>query len=290
MVMDYFGFPAVVAFARAIDSVDLYLNKIGHNYQDVYPDIMEGLDFMYGRNRFNDNSSPFFEELKRRPDLYLRKCSPHVLDWLSKIKNEKFSILVTGTNVDFAEFTASYCLGPKWKEFFHTVACFAMKKNFTKEMKPFEKLDDEYLESIPVEALSSNESHCIGRESWASVRKFYSDQIGMKDPTYFFVGDNIIHDLYTQSKFGGCYCVAILEEYGADYSNHPHADCILSKRWGPFLRGHKDQESHWAEMIGRHSLIRVPNLRALAAIPLSTHLQPYEYRNMKPLLGYYYPS
>lgn len=96
---------------------------------------------MYSRENFANNKSKYFKELKSNPRKYLHKNSENMKNWLESLKNEKKTFLVTGSHINFANLTASFALGPNWREYFNAVVCYAKKPGFFTGKRPFNKLD-----------------------------------------------------------------------------------------------------------------------------------------------------
>jgi len=117
-LLDFFDIPVSLVFGRCIDGIDM-VNR--PETYDVWSDVLKGLIYMYSRENFSANTGFFFPHLKSFPSLYYNKCPDYVLHWLKELKKTKKVFLVSGSHVDYANFTATKSLGANWKELFDIV-------------------------------------------------------------------------------------------------------------------------------------------------------------------------
>ena len=91
------------------------------------PDVLEGLMTIYGRENFDNGKSKYFQEIRKNTEKYVLKNSSNVTEWLKKLKSGRKTFLVTGSNIDFANLTASIALGPDWRDYFDFIVTYAKK-------------------------------------------------------------------------------------------------------------------------------------------------------------------
>lgn len=292
-VSDYFDMPAALAFGRIVDSLDA---KEGGRLDvyNIWPDILDGLYYMFKREHFNSNGG-YFNVLKQNPSAYIHKCSNNVINWLKQIKSSKVTFLITGSNVDFASFTASNCLGEKWQSLFDIVVCYARKPGFFTGARPFIKIDN-FEETDPIDGKDLELGKIYSQGNWQDLLLLLSRHTGLKQPKCLYVGDNLIQDIYVPSEFTQCDTVAVVEEQGAEGMVigpyfHDDTPIISSDKWGSYF-GNNDKQrvenSFWSEIIKNHSKICVPDLDVLANVPLNFEFNTFARgESITDVLGYY---
>lgn len=275
-VLDYFDICSTLLFGRIIDTLDEEAHeRIGH--YNIWPDILDALIHMYSREHFDQGVGGYFQALKQNPEKYLLRSSPKLVSWLRELKKSKTTFLVTGSHVDFANFTASYALGPDWRELFDVVVGFAKKPGFFTGAKPFVRLEGA-VETEPLMASQLERNQIYSQGNWRDL-SLLLERISRKEhPRFLYVGDNLIQDVYTPSKFTKADTVAIAEEMAAegmkDHPHHSHPDaCYLqSSFWGSyFVAGSNPQleePSLWADLIKRYAKICVPSMDEVARYPV----------------------
>ena len=277
VVLDFFAFPALLCFARLIDTMDeLIVNNKGIESYNVGPDILEGCERMYARERFSKKSSEFFENLKVAPHKYYRKCDSKLIEWLKKLKEDKFVYLITGSNIDFADYTASYCLGQSWRDLFDFIVCYAGKPVFYHKGKEFRKIEGikELEKTYGFQELCNSSVWSEG--SWDKMKALIATKMGVLETNSLYVGDNLIQDVYSPNKFANLDTVAMIEELEAEYWSHPHRNCIASHRWGPYLKAKdSDQVTLWGNVIKNHTIFCVRNILDLAQVDFDYDLEPH---------------
>ncbi|XP_055607130.1 5'-nucleotidase domain-containing protein 1-like [Uranotaenia lowii] len=274
-VLDYFDICSTMIFGRIIDTLDEEAHeRIGH--YNVWPDILDSLVFMYSREHFGQNIGGYFEALKQNPDKYLQKTSPKLISWLRELKKSKTTFLVTGSHIDFANFSASYALGPDWPELFDVIVGFAKKPGFFTGAKPFVMLDGS-TEMEPVTPAQLERHHVYSQGNWRDLTILLQRLSHKENPRYLYVGDNLIQDVYTPSKYTKADTIAIVEEMAAEgMKDHPHshpdARYLQSQFWGSyFLAGPNrqyEESSLWAHVIKRYARICVPSMDEVAQYPV----------------------
>ncbi|EAA01774.5 AGAP001319-PA [Anopheles gambiae str. PEST] len=274
-VLDYFDICATLLFGRVIDTLDEDAHERIGRY-NVWPDILDGLVYMYSRDHFGANIGGYFEALKANPERYLQKASPELVRWLRELKKTKTTFLVTGSHIDFANFTASYAYGPDWPELFDVVVGFAKKPGFFTAGKPFVRLEG-HDETEPLTAGQLERYGVYSQGNWRDLTVLLGKICHKSNPRYLYVGDNLIQDMYTPSKYTTADTVAIVEEMEAEGmrdcdAGHPDAPYIVSKFWGSFFTTRSgpgvEDASLWAGLIKQHAKICVPSMDEVAKYPI----------------------
>jgi len=291
-VTDYFDMPAAVVFGRIVDSLDAREGNKLESY-NVWPDILDGLVCMYRRENFSSNEGGYFPALKKNPEMYINKCSSNVINWLKQIRDSKIVFLLTGSNVDFASFTATHSLGEKWRDLFHIVLCYTHKPGFFTGARPFIKLDG-VTEVDPVNFEDLEFGNIYSQGSWQDLHHFLSKKTGLQHPKCLYMGDNLIQDIYAPSSRRKCDTVAVVEELGAEgmKSNDSYfnsdASAIVSSGWGSYFGTKETGYSFWNDVIKNYSKVCVPDLDVLAKLPLTFEFQMFsEGEEKSDYLGYY---
>lgn len=291
-VSDYFDMPAAVVFGRIVDSLDAREGNKLESY-NVWPDILDGLLYMYRRENFSSDEGGYFPALKKNPGMYINKCSNNVINWLKQIRDSKIVFLLTGSHVDFATFTATHSLGENWRDLFHVVLCYTRKPGFFTGAKPFIKLDG-VTEMDPANVEDLEFGNIYSQGNWQDLYHFLSKKTGLRHPKCLYVGDNLIQDIYVPSSCTKCDTVAVIEELGAEGMNsndsycHSDASVIVSSGWGSYFGTKETGNSFWSDVIKNHSKVCVPDLDVLAKLPLTFEFQMFsEGEEKSDYLGYY---
>lgn len=266
-LLDYFDIPISLIMSRAVASLNQ--NNPPSEYR-VWDDILAGLFEMYKRENFNDGSSEYFEALKSNPDKYLLRTNPKVIEWLKELKevNGKALFLLTGSDISFANFTASYALGDNWRDLFDSVVCYAKKPGFFVEIdRPFYRVDLEKLaetEEIPRgERLKFNTTYSQG--CWSSLKNLLKEKSGSCEPKTLYVGDNLVQDVLCPARFANMDTVAISEEMFVEgvpvkkEVNSVYNSVTSSSTWGSFYKMNQS-ETLWYDIIRKHSKICIPTV------------------------------
>ncbi|XP_058455749.1 5'-nucleotidase domain-containing protein 1 [Malaya genurostris] len=275
-VLDYFDICSTMLFGRIVDTLDEEAHQRLGQY-NVWPDVLDALVNMYSREHFGRNVGGYFKALKQNPDKYLQKASPQLIAWLRELKHTKTTYLITGSHIDFANFTASYALGPDWPELFDVVVGFAKKPGFFIGAKPFIGLDGA-TETDPLTPSQLERNHFYSQGNWRDLTVLLQRLSHKQNPRYLYIGDNLIQDVYTPSKFTKTDTVAVVEELTAEEeeeaqsSSHPDAAYLRSRFWGSYFMAssnpRQEEPSLWADLIQRYARICVPNMDVVAQYPV----------------------
>lgn len=267
-LLDYFDIPISLVMSRAVASLNQ--NNNPPTEYKVWDDILAGLFEMYKRENFNQGCSEYFEALKNNPDKYLLKTNPKVIEWLKDLKEVqgKATFLLTGSDISFANFTASYALGENWRDLFDSVVCFARKPGFFCENdRPFFRVDMDKLEEteeIPFgERLKFNTTYSQG--CWSSLKNLLKEKSGSCNPKTLYVGDNLIQDVLCPARFANMDTVAISEEMfveGVPVMKDVKTvfnSVTSSDVWGSFYQIN-DSDTIWYDIIKKYSKICIPTV------------------------------
>lgn len=275
-LLDYFDIGASLVFAQAVDIVDkTESTNIGFSKNDykVWPDILAGLIKIYSRENFASGKSGYFEALKNNPDKYLLRTDGKVLDLLRHLRDSgKAVYLLTGSNIDFANFTASYALGPRWHELFDYTIGFAKKPGFFFAQRNF--LNISHLNELEGSEISLNEllkpNTCYSQGNWQQLKNSICKHILHKDPKMvksLYVGDNLIQDIYTPQSAASMDTLALSEEMFENDESYPFKEVVQSAQWGSYF-GEKGTPSLWSSIIEKYSQLCVSHINVIAEIPI----------------------
>lgn len=203
--------------------------------------------------------------------------------------------LITGSNADFANFTATFALGEDWRSLFDIVVSYAKKPGFFTGSRPFLSLAADYSEAgvVPCEELKRGGMYSQG--NWKELKYFFSRETGNDSPACLYVGDNLIQDIYTPKQHAGCDTVAVVEEQLAegmlDHS-HSHRDenTLNSKIWGSYFHiqsGNSHHTSLWNHVINSYSRICVPSVEFIVSNSLDTPIKSFGHEEDRKSCGFY---
>lgn len=290
-LLDYFDMPASMVFARTIDTLDEEHGSPLDSY-NVWPDILDGLFHLFSREHFQERDAGFFGRIKRNPEKYLRKCSIETVSWLKKVKGRFATFLLTGSNADFANFTASYALGEDWRSLFDVVVCYAKKPGFFLGARPFLEVANYDETDVQSQCLKRGEMYSQG--NWNDLLKFLTGITGKVDQRCLYVGDNLIQDIYVPSAYIRCDTLAVIEEQMSEGMlhhglSHPDEKILNSKFWGSFfcLRDSTiSVDSLGGHIIKKHAKLCVPEIDVIVQRSLEEPIPCFD-KDGKLYRGYY---
>lgn len=280
-LLDYFDSPASLVFAQAVDVLDEEAVLRDHTKPETYrvwPDVQAGLIEIYKRENFSNGRSAFFTTLQAHPEKYLLKTDVCVTKWLKELRAAGKSLfLLTGSNIDFANFTATFSLGNHWQDLFDSVICFAKKPGYFVNNHPY--LEVNGLSEIPNSELdlSSNlKMPCVySQGNWEQLLKALSSKI--KKPAseirVLYVGDNLIQDIYTPVKFRKLDTVAVCAEvlheniWKIETDKYKYTE-IVSPFWGSYF-SIDSKPTLWADIISNYSKLCIPLIECIANKPIT---------------------
>ncbi|EDW79484.2 uncharacterized protein Dwil_GK20501 [Drosophila willistoni] len=270
-LLDYFDMPAAMVFAQAVDQVDKEQRQ-QEEYQ-VWRDLQAALMHSYNRDHFSNDISSYFKDMKAEPQKYVLKTSPKVINWLEQLRsNGKKLFLLTGSNIDFANLTATQALGENWRNLFDIVVTYAKKPGFFTSTRPFLKVNASELKELsqseqPADShLSMNEIYSQG--NWHQLHNSLAHQLQKPSANVkaLYFGDNIIQDVYTPVAHRDFDAVAIAEEMLVQDSEYPYKKEVGSGLWGSYFSV-ESTPTIWSDFICNFAQICVPSMDHLAQTP-----------------------
>ncbi|XP_044591006.1 5'-nucleotidase domain-containing protein 1 [Cotesia glomerata] len=297
-LMDYYDMPASLAFARAVDDIDSRNGGEVEKYE-AWNDVTEALTNMYERGQFKKNLGEYFVNLKSNPDKYLRKCSQEIVSWLKELKKTRVTFLVTGSNLDFADFTATHTIGEDWRSLFDVIVCFAKKPGFFTGSRPFLALEG-YEEAQEVKGDELIRGGIYSQGNWKELKSLFGKITGKSEPKCLYLGDNLIQDVFVPAGHAGLDTVVVSEEMHAEGMDHitlphPDAETMLSNYWGSYFsvkinndnNGVKNfEKSYWSFLIENYSKLCIPSIKLIARNPLDKIYDSFD-KNDLTRHGYY---
>lgn len=285
-LLDYFDMPASLVFARAVDTID-ESGKPPKKYT-VWDDLLAALVHMYSRENYANDKSKYFAEMKRNPSKYILKTSQKTIAWIEEMRKDKAIFLLSGSNSDFANLTATEAFGSNWQELFDVVVCFSKKPGFFTLNRPFHRvINHEEVGEVSANELKLGEVYTQG--NWNGLEQFLCEKKNFVIPRSLYIGDNFIQDIYTPSQHTNCDTVTIAEEMlgegmiATDLS-HEYKNVIVSGSWGSYF-GTLNQPSIWTTIAQKHSRICAPSLDFLADKSIT---EEYEcFSDTAPVTGFF---
>lgn len=77
--------------------------------------------------------------MKARPEEFLRPCSDKLKRWLSQLKSRQVTFMISGSDPEYVDHVAAFCLGPDWQTYFDFVVCASKKPGFFSLQRPFQR-------------------------------------------------------------------------------------------------------------------------------------------------------
>ncbi|BFF98358.1 5'-nucleotidase domain-containing protein 1 [Drosophila madeirensis] len=271
-LLDYFDMPSALVFAQAVDVVDKQSGSQPEEYE-VWRDLQAGLMHIFSRDHFSNDTSLYFKGMREDTPKYVLCTDSCVLEWLSALrKSGKKLFLLTGSNIDFANLTATQALGKDWREYFDFVVTYAKKPGFFTIQRPFLQVDVRELKELahtelPQDAGVLKPGEIYSQGNWhqlhAALAKLLNKETAQAKALYF--GDNIIQDVYTPVKHRDFDAVAIAEELLMQEKNYPYFAELDSQLWGSYFAV-GCQPTLWSNFISNFAQICVPSMKELALL------------------------
>ena len=232
------------------------------------------------------------------PELYLHPCGDRLKKWLTELKKRQVTYLISGSDPDYVEWVAGYCLGNDWKNYFDYVVCASKKPGFFSGKRPFRQylvgrnsvgVEDEDID-IDVD-LPANASAIYVHGNWYTnsllllrnvnnVFKICRNQLkcsmaeycGVDYPKCLYFGDHLIQDVLA-ADLSRLDVVAMVEELAAE--NQTSQGLLNSKRWGSFFYDQQGSfncsegtmNTLWANLVGKHARLCISYMEELCAYP-----------------------
>ncbi|XP_011684430.1 PREDICTED: 5'-nucleotidase domain-containing protein 1-like [Wasmannia auropunctata] len=289
-LLDYFDIMTSVAFARAVDALDEERGSPLDRY-NIWPDLLAGLMHMFSREHFQSDRG-IFGHVKRNPDKYLRKCCSTTISWLKEVKKRSATFLLTGSNADFASFTASYALGEDWRSLFDVVVCYAKKPGFFIFNRPFFDVVNNNETDIVTQGLRRGEMYSQG--NWNDLSEFLARITGKTNQRCLYIGDNLIQDIYVPNALARFDTLAVVEEQMSEGMlhhalTHPDEKVLNSKLWGSYFclkDSTVNVDSIWGHIIKKHAKLCIPNISLVTQRSLEEPIPCFD-KDGKLYRGYY---
>ncbi|XP_060658513.1 5'-nucleotidase domain-containing protein 1 [Drosophila nasuta] len=271
-LMDYFDMPAALVFAQAVDLVDKAAGGAVKEYR-VWHDLLDGLMHNYSRDNFSNDKSLYFKAMRAEPQRYVLQSSRKLLDWLRELRaNGKKLFLLTGSNIDFANLTATQALGADWQQQFDFVLTFAKKPGFFTMQRPFMAVDADAKREVPNSELSLQADLKLGeiysQGNWHQLHQAMAKLLNKEtsEARALYFGDNIIQDVYTPVKHRDFDTVAIVEELSmVDQQNYAFNAVVSSNFWDSYFIIN-NTPTLWSGFIANYAQICVSSMEQMAAL------------------------
>ncbi|KAH9500068.1 5'-nucleotidase domain-containing protein 1 [Bulinus truncatus] len=252
---NYFDIPALVAFARIIDSLGrLEPAKERSTYIHIWDDVYAALCDMYTPEQFKENKGNFFPKMKQDPSKYIDKVSAEIKNWLVALQqNNKKIFLLTSSYPDFASFLMDYAFGPNWQSYFHLIIYGGRKPKFFTETNSFLEVENTEI-GQETHFLKENGEYCHG--NYKDLMNFFCETTGKNKPKVIYFGDNLWADAWPSKFYGQWDTVLVLEEMDAE-------GYVVSDGTVP---GHVDSLSHGEKLVFEHSsLVTVEEIELMVS-------------------------
>ncbi|XP_017059676.1 5'-nucleotidase domain-containing protein 1 [Drosophila ficusphila] len=265
-LLDFFDMPSALVFAQAVDQVDRKKKPLAGEEYQVWQDVQAGLMHIFSREHFGNDKSLYFKSMRAEPSRFVLSTDASVLNWLKKLRKAgKKLFLLTGSNVDFANLTATQALGKDWRTYFDFVVTYAKKPGFFTIQRPFMHVDVDQLVELPQEAAEIKVGEVYSQGNWHQLHAAMAKML-QKDPSKakaLYFGDNIVQDVYTPVKHRDFDAVAIAEELLLEDGKYPYAAELDSQLWGPYF-ALGCTPTLWASFISSYAQLCVPSVEQVA--------------------------
>lgn len=280
-LLDCFDTPVSLVFGRCVDGVDEVCRPETYN---VWPDVLKGLAHMYSKENFSADTGDYFPSLKSNPSSFYNKCPDFVIDWLKELKKTKKVFLLSGSHVDYANFSATKCLGADWKKLFDIAIFYSRKPGFFTSNRPYYSTDYHLLnECNVVENIGFNNVYCQG--NWKQLHDLFKKETGKANPKCLYIGDNVLQDVVAPARFSGLDTIAVVKEMKLDCDDsdpNPDNRMLQANKWSfYFVDCNKNDTSIWTSFISSYAKLCVPSVKCLAAIKsLNFEFTPFSKNKM----------
>lgn len=189
------------------------------------------------------NTGGYYPKIKRHPELYLQPCGERLKKWLMELKKVKVTFLISGSDPEYVQWVASYCLGMDWRNYFDYIVCASKKPGFFSGQRPFQRwnysnssaVEDEEIQID--ELLTANSKTVYLRGNWSQLKSSMAWYCGVDHPKFLYFGDHLIQDVLA-ADISRLDVVAMVEELAAEINprGSPPIDGLTSyRRWGSFF-------------------------------------------------------
>ena len=225
---------------------------------------------MFDRDNLRRNLGGYYPEMKARPEKYLYKCSDGLKKWLTELKRRQVTFLISGSDPEYVDQVASFCLGGDWRSYFDFIVCASKKPGFflpDNPPRPFQRWNpgDRDAEVKPDELLAADTPTIYTQGNWAQLKASMAEYCGSESPKCLYFGDHLIQDVLA-AHLSRLDAVAIVEEVTGGE--------LDSIRWGSFFRDDDDDDgvTWFGRLIRNHSRLCLHDVELLASHPLDRAL------------------
>ena len=238
--------------------------------------------------------------MKARPERYLRRCGDRLKQWLREIKKQQVTYVISGSDPEYVDHIATFCLGRDWKTYFDYIVCSSKKPGFFTGQRPFRRwirqtatdTDNQIIGDAEfLRANSSSSPSIYIQGNWAQLRSSMGQYSGEDEPKCLYFGDHLIQDVLA-ADISRLHTVAIVEELVAETSDDPECESddyrlLYSKRWGSFFHDDVEQDCQcaasggtvrmntlWSCLIRDHARLCVSRVETLSDHPVDHPFVP----------------
>ncbi|XP_059139748.1 5'-nucleotidase domain-containing protein 1-like isoform X2 [Physella acuta] len=235
---NYFDIPALVAFARIIDSINdkkTVVTEDKKTFLHIWTDVYDALGDMYTPQQFKANQGNFFPNMKADVGAYIDLVSPAIKQWLTALRQDNRKIfLLTSSFPDFATHIMEYSFGPDWRSYFDLVVFGGRKPRFFTEVEPFMEVENLEI-GQETKYLQEGGEYCHGNH--LQLMTFFKKITGKTYPKVVYFGDNLWADAWPSKTYGQWDTVLVLEEMDAE--GYAVSDGTVTEQEGAFTKGFK---------------------------------------------------
>lgn len=231
-----------------------------------------GLVDMFSRENLKRNLGGYYPEMKARAEKYLRPCEDKLKSWLKELKRRQVTFLISGSDPEYVDQVASFCLGSDWQSYFDFVVCASKKPGFflpddenpprqfhRHNMRANDDASDPDVK--PDELLAADTPTIYTQGNWAQLKDSMAEYCGLDKPKCLYFGDHLIQDVLA-ADLSHLDAIAVVEEVTSGE--------LDSTRWGSFFRDDDDDGGvTWlGSLIRNHSRLCVHDVECVAKHPV----------------------
>lgn len=227
------------------------------------------------------NKGGYYPQIKSNPGQFLYPCNDHLKKWLTDLKKRQVTFLISGSDPEYVEWVAGYCLGRDWRSYFDYIVCaskkpsfFTGKRNFRRWNYHLQGVEDEDIETG--QYLEANTPYIYIQGNWTQLKFSMAEFCDQERPKCLYFGDHLIQDVVA-ADLCRLDVVAIVEELDAE--NHD-GSLLNSKRWGSFFYddglcsdhldviGSARMNTLWSNILEKHARLCIAHMEAISDYPV----------------------
>lgn len=237
---------------------------------------------MIHRDNLKVNAGGYYPQMKLNPELYLRPCGDRLKKWLRELKNRQVTYLISGSDPEYVQWVAAYCLGNDWKNYFDYIICASKKPGFFTGNRPFRRWSgnsqDDQDSMDTDELMSANTSVIYIQGNWNQLKNSMAEYAGVDHPKCLYFGDHLIQDIQA-ADCSRLDVVAMVEELAAESQQGSDDGYLLtSTKWGSFFYDDglfncsdvnvpSRMNTLWGNLVGKHARICISYMETLSDYP-----------------------